>query len=55
LSNIVYLAEAQDQWFVEGDLERPKHVVVKLLREDAVSNNEEEKAFNPFSTKAENH
>jgi len=49
MSNVVYSAEAKGDYFIEGDMERPKHVVVKVKRSDKLAFIEET-SFNPYSS-----
>lgn len=51
LSNVVYLAEANGDWLVEGDLDRPRHVIAKLKRTLEIG---EENVFNPYTNSIQN-
>lgn len=51
MSNIVYLADGMADFLVEGDLDRPKHVVAKIKFPQQIG---QENAFNPYTTQVQN-
>jgi len=51
LSNIVFAAEAMNDFFEEGNLSKPKHVVAKLKLRNAVDDN----SFNPYTESSQSY